>query len=253
MPFELLITYLKLPVFAMVLSRLGAMLMFQPAWSSFAVPMNLRVVFVLATAALVTPFAAFDPAAAPATFSGLALAVGGELLRGFMMGLVLSACWSALEMSGMLIAQESGLAYGQILDPTSGEERSVMASFYSELGLVVYLIIGGHRAIFAACLKTFERVPLMRDLTLDPDAALTMLTLGAEAAVRIAAPAVLAMFLVNMALGLISRTMPQLNITSVGFTMKSLLALMVMAGSLPTAMNIFVGVVESAVGMIEAM
>lgn len=250
MPLELLAAYLKLPTFALVASRVGAMLMFQPAWSNFSVPWNLRVLFVLGSAALATPFARMA-GAVPETVGGLALAMGSELARGFVMGLVLTACWAALEMSGMLIAQESGIAYGQVIDPTSGEERSVLTSFYGALGLVIYLIVGGHRAVFEACLRTFESSPLMGPMKLDAGAVLTTLTVGTEAAVRIATPAVLTMFLVNIALGLISRTMPQLNITSVGFSMKSLLALLVMAVSLPAAMNVFVDVVESAVGILD--
>ncbi len=246
MPIEIIAAYLKLPVFALVAARVGGLLMFQPVLSAVGVPFNLRVLLVLGLAALLTPLVPW-PAGAPDTPLGLALAVGGELLLGGVIGLVSVACFAGLQMGGLLIAQQSGLAFGQVVDPTTEEEESVVGVFYLQLALVLYLIIGGHRALVAACLDTFQTVPLLSKWdTVQPavEVLLRALTLSVQVAFRVAGPALLTLLLVDLALGFISRTMPQLNVLAVGFSIKGLLAFAAMAISLPAAMDAFVNTVE---------
>jgi flagellar biosynthesis protein FliR len=242
MPYELLSIYLKLPVFALVLARLAGMVAWQPVLSAMAVPAHLRALMVLALAALVTPLIA-PPAALPDTAAGLTLALAAEGALGMLMGLVIAVCFVGAQMGGMLIAQESGLAIGQIADPSSSEEETLLSSFYAQFALVIYMVVGGHRALLAACLDTFDCIPLLGNggaMRLGTDLLVNALTVASAAAIRIAAPAVLTLFLVNLALGFIARTVPQLNIVTVGFSVKALIGFVIMAVALPSAMNAYV-------------
>lgn len=242
MPFELFAQYLKLPVFALVAARLGGLLLFQPVLGALAIPIQLRAALVLGLAALVTPVVNL-PADAPDSPLGLALALGIELLIGTLLGLLGIVCFLGLQLGALLVAQESGLAFGQIIDPTSEEQETVLGVLYLQLGVVVYLIVGGHRALIAACLDTFDAIPLLAaraPQTLDLEVGLRAMTLGGPLALRVAAPALLALFLVNLALGFVSRTMPQLNVIAVGFSIKSLVAFVIMAIALPPALDAFI-------------
>lgn len=248
MPFELLAQYLKLPVFALVAARIGGLLMFQPLLGALAIPVSLRAMLVLALAALLTPLVSL-PGAAPATPLGIALAMGCEILLGVLIGLVSTACFIGLQMGGLLVAQESGIAFGQVVDPTSEEQETVMGVFYLQVAAVVFLIVGGHRALISACLDTFESIPLLGDnqaTLLGGELLCKALDLSGQIAFRVAAPTLLVLFLVNLALGFVSRTMPQLNILAVGFSLKSLLAFVVMAAALPTAAEAFISAVQTA-------
>lgn len=246
MPIELLATYLKLPVFALVAARLGGLLMFQPLLGSLAIPLQLRALLILGLAALITPFVSL-PADAPDTPLGVALALGGEILLGGVLGLAGVICFLGLQWGGLLVAMEAGLAFGQVANPTTEEEENVLGVFYLQLAVVVYLIIGGHRALVCACLDTFATIPL---LTNDPAALLGLdllfkaLVISGQVAFQVAGPTLLALFLVNLALGFIGRTMPQLNVLAVGFSLKSLIGFLVMAVSLPTALDAFIGATE---------
>lgn len=242
MPYELLSCYLKLPLFALVLARLAGMIAWQPVLSALAVPSHLRAVMIVALAALVAPLIP-APATLPDTAAGLTLAMTAEAALGMLMGLVIAACFAGAQMGGMLIAQESGLAIGQIADPTSAEEETLLSSFYAQFALVVYLVVGGHRALLAACLDTFDCIPLLGDagaMRLGTDLLVNALTVASAAAIRIAAPALLTLFLVNLALGFIARTVPQLNVVTVGFSIKALIGFVIMAVTLPSAMNAYV-------------
>ena len=255
MPFELLATYLKLPVFLLVASRLGGMIMFQPVVGGYALPANVRVLLVLGLSALVTPFVHL-PAGAPAQPMGIVLAIGAELLLGVLMGLVVGMCFIGLQLGAQLIAQESGLAFGHVVDPTSEDDQTIFSSLYLQLGLVVFLIVGGHRVLVGVAVDTFNTIPLLGDsgifargIGLLFDA----LTLGGEIALRLAAPVLLTLFLVTAAMGFVSRTVPQFNILTVGFSVKGLVVFVLMAISLPAALEAFVTALNSTVGWLAAL
>jgi len=246
MPLELLAQYLKLPVFAMVASRLGGLVLFQPVLSALAVPMNLRALLILGLAAMITPLVSL-PANAPTTPLAIAFAMASEVLLGALIGVLSAICYLGVQLGGQLVAQESGLAFGQVADPTTDDRESVLSVLYVQVAAVVFLIVGGHRAIMAACLDTFETIPLLGNTgvaSFGADALLKALTVSGHVAFRVAGPALLALFLVNVAMGFVSRTMPQLNILAVGFSIKAMIAFLLMAVSLPSAIDALVGSLE---------
>lgn len=246
MPYELLACYLKLPVFLMVAARLAGMVMFQPILAAQGVPVSARVLLVLGLAALVSPLVHLA-LPLPDTVLELVLALGSEVLLGALIGLVVAAALMGVQLGGLLVAQESGLAFGQIADPNYNEELTVLSGFYAQLAAVVYLIVGGHRALLAACLDTFASLPLLGSKELidrGPPMLIDALSVGCIVAIRVAAPALLTLFLVNTALGFLSRTVPQLNIATVGFALKGLIAFVVMAVALPSAVAAFVDGLE---------
>lgn len=248
MSFELVGQYLNLPLFALVASRLGGLIMFQPVLGAMSIPVRVRAMFVLGLAALMVPLVEF-PAAAPDTPLGLLLAMVWELLLGAIIGLVTAVCFLGLQWGGMLLALEAGMAFGRVADPNTHQNETYVSIFYVQLGVVLFLVLGGHRALLTCCLDTFETIPLLgaADFVLPGvDVLLQALALSGHVAFRVAAPALLALFLVNMAMGFIQRTMPQFNIIAIGFSLKSMIAFMIMAVSLPAAAEGFVQSVEHA-------
>lgn len=256
MPAELLATYLKLPVFLLVVGRLAGLLMFQPLLGGLTIPLQVRAMLVVGLAALVTPLVDVD-AATIAQPAAIAVALGAEVLLGMLIGLVVRVVFTGIQMGGMLIAQESGLAYGSVVDPTGmGEDENVLSIFYLQLAAVTYLIVGGHRALVSAALDTFVSVPLLADPSV-VDGGVTLLCdalrSGFDLAVRVAAPAMLTMFLVNVVLGFLARTVPQLNVTVMGFSFKTLLAFLVMAVSLPLALSAFTTTLDEVARWLPAI
>lgn len=255
MPFELIGIYLKLPVFLLAASRLGGMLMFLPVFGGYAVPTNVRVLLVIGLAAVVTPLIGVDTTLAWHPL-GLLIALGRELLLGILMGLIVHMCFLGLQLGGQLIAQESGLAFGQVADPTTDVEQTMISSLYIQLGAVVFLIIGGHRALIAAALESFRRIPLLGDnaaTTSGVELLLDAVGVSGEMAIRVAAPVLLTLFLINVAMGFISRTVPQFNILTIGFSVKGMVGFLLMAVALPTGLAAFTEALEVSVGWIGAL
>ncbi|MEP0847708.1 MAG: flagellar biosynthetic protein FliR [Phycisphaerae bacterium] len=241
MPIELFAIYQKLPVFALVLGRIGAMLLALPIIAGLAVPIRVRALLAVGLALVAAPVVPV-PVERVASLPAVGVALVGELLLGALIGLIVRCCFVGMELGGLLISQESGLAFGAIADPNSGLEQSVISVAYAQIAAVVFLLTGGHRAVVAATLDSFHGVPLAETFALLPagtELALRALELGGGLAVRVAAPVVLTLFLINVALGFISRTVPQLNVTTIGFSVKTLLACLLLAAALPAASEAF--------------
>ena len=255
MPLELIAIYTKVPVFLLVVCRLGGLLLYQPIISGAAVPAKLQILLVLALSALVAPFVNLH-SGTPATPIEIVFAMANELLLGILMGLVLRMCFVGLQLGAQVVAQEAGLAFGRVADPTTGDDESIFASMYVQLGAIIFLIIGGHRVLLAVALDTFDAIPLLGDqgtFVRGVDLIVDALTLGTEIAVRLAAPVLLTLFLVTAAMGFISRTVPQLNILTVGFSVKGLVGFVLMAISLPAAFEAFTAALETTVQWVSGL
>lgn len=250
MPFEAFAIFWQLPVFALITGRIGGMVMFLPMVGGLSIPQNVRALFVLGLAALIAPIVP-PPETMPDTFLGLASAILGELSIGLIMGFAMRGVFLALEFAGSLIATESGLSLGEIADPNNGVEQSVMSMLYVQLGMAIFLAVGAHRAVVAATLDSFQSVPLLAnppDIAAGFDLGLASLQTAGELGVRIAAPTLMTLFLANVALGFMGRTTPHLNIATVGFSIKGLLAFLTIAASLPPALEAYVQTAEDVTG-----
>lgn len=237
MPSELLQLYMRLPVFALVAGRLAGLIFFQPLLASLAVPHRWRALLVLALAALVT-CALPPPTQLPGSIPELILALASEVLLGAAIGLAVALVLVGAQIGGMLVAQESGLNFGQIVDPASGEDLTPLSMFYMQLAILVFLLADGQRALVRGFLNTFATIPLPGDIGRSPaglDLALDALRVGFELSIQIAAPTLVALTLANLTLGFVARTVPQLNVLSVGFALKTVIGLAVMALALGPA------------------
>lgn len=237
MPSELLQLYMRLPVFALVAGRLAGLVFFQPLLASLAVPHRWRALLVLALSALVT-CALPPPTQLPGSIPELILALASEVLLGAAIGLAVALVLVGAQIGGMLVAQESGLNFGQIVDPASGEDLTPLSMFYMQLAILVFLLADGQRALVRGFLNTFATIPLPGDIGRSPaglDLALDALRVSFELSIQIAAPTLVALTLANLTLGFAARTVPQLNVLSVGFALKTVIGLAVMALALGPA------------------
>lgn len=252
MPFELIGLYLKLPIFLLVASRLGGMIMFLPVFGGAVMPAQVRLLFVVGLAALVCPMVTMDAAVSWHPL-GLVLALGREVLLGILMGQIVQMCFLGLQLGGQMIAQETGLAFGEVVDPSTEVEQSLIGSLYVQLGAVVFLIVGGHRALIGAALESFRRIPLLGDMQTAQSGVAVLLdavTVSGEIAIRVAAPVLLTLFLINVAMGFVSRTVPQFNVLTIGFSVKGLVGFLIMAVALPAALSAFTEALDATVGWV---
>jgi flagellar biosynthetic protein FliR len=164
----------------------------------------------------------------------LTVGIGGELCFGIAMGLVMSFTFVAAQWAGEMIGQQMGLNISEVFDPQFGGHGSLVGDMYFMLALVVFLAVGGHHAMLNAVWQSFHHLPL---LSLGVDKPLVDLLVGllqtsTVLAVRLAAPMLVTMLVVDLALGLVGRAMPQFNVMQAGMSVRTILGLIVVIAGL---------------------
>ncbi len=226
--------------------RIGAFVVASP-FIARRVGLPGRVVFVLAMSLFLA--APVDRALDVAALVEMAVAnvVVGVLL-GFLTGLALNA----FAVAGSLIDVSSGLAIGAVFDPLTGAQSSAFERLFDRTAVVIFFLVGGDRVLVAGLDASTRAVPLGRSV--DVASALSgvmveQLVLLFLAGLEIAAPALAALFLAELVLGLSSRLLPQANVFLVGLPAKYLLAMAMGAAVLiafPTTVRWLVEQVETA-------
>jgi len=143
------------------------------------------------------------------------------------MGLAFSILMVGADLGGLMIGRQAGIALGQVFNPSQDTEATITGQLYTIVVTLIFLGVGGHRATVAALLDTYRTIPL---LSYEADASIidlliTALTSAFALGIRIAGPVLIALFLAGVALAVLSRTMPQINILTVGFTIRVMITL----------------------------
>lgn len=230
MPWPLIDILLTLPVFALVMFRLSGLMLTAPLYNSSVIPTRVRVALTFTLAAMIFPLVRHQ-APQDLGFSVLLTAGVGEILIGVTVGLALNIMLTGAEVAGRLVGQQAGVGLANVFDPTRNARVSVISQVYMMGMMLLFLLAGGHRAAIAAILDTYEVVPLL-SFRLDQSFVVLLSEMLASAfilGIRLAGPVLIALFLMGTALGFLSRTMPQLNILSVGFTLRALVGMGVAA------------------------
>src|SRR5437868_9132412 len=223
--------YRVAPAFALVFFRVAGMFVFAPLLGSGKIPkrvkMLLALVLTLGVAAGIR-LPAQDQM--PQTIWQFALGIGGELMFGLAMGMILSMVFIAVQWAGEMIGQQMGLNMSEVLDPQFGQQGSLIGDFYYWLCLVVFLTVRGHEAMLNGMRASFDRLPLM-SVSLDRplfDLLVGLFTSATMLAIQLAAPMLVTMLVVDLALGCISKTIPQLNVMTAGMSLRSVVGMVVL-------------------------
>ncbi len=228
-------------VFVLILTRISGLVMSAPVLGLKTAPMQIRAFLAVSLAVMVTPFYWQATATMPASVIGLAGMLVQEMLLGLSLGLSILVLFSGLQVTGQIMGQLSGMSLAESYDPSQDASVPIFTEVIDKVTLAVFVIIGGHRELMQVLLDTFRWMPpgkaVMGPTLLD---ALTEITCTSLAmGVRAAAPALIALLLANLVLGLISRTLPQLNVMAVGFGLNIMIVLIVAAASLGAVVWLF--------------
>lgn len=235
---------LTVPTFALVLFRVAGMMLFAPLFGSARIPRRVKALLVIILAVGLMP-AVTRPPVMPETSWQLAVGIGGELVFGLTLGMVLSFTFIAAQWAGEMIGQQMGLNLSEVFDPQFGAAGSIVGEFYFMLTLVIFLAIGGHHAMIEGVRASFDALPL---LSVGMSASLLgtlvgLLQSALALAIQLAGPTFVTMLVVDVAMGFISKTMPQLNVMSAGLSLKSMIGM----GVLLVGMTLTSGVIEDRV------
>lgn len=205
--------------------RVGGMLAVAPAFSARSVPVRVRTGLLLLLTLLLSPAAVRAVQAAAAGGAPAALtpaACAAESLAGFAVGFGAALLVGAAETAGELMSTTVGLSGASLLDPLNGAASTVLAQFAQLFAVTVLLSVGGHLVMLDALAASVRAVPLGGALDLPAGLAALVAAGGALFAlgIKFAAPVVAAAMIGNVALAVLTRVAPALNVFTVAFPLQ---------------------------------
>ena len=234
------------PAFVLAFFRLLGLMLASPLFGSANIPKRVKILFAaVATMGMMSALPPPGPNGVqfPPTMPELVLAIGGEMVFGLAMGMIVSFTFYAVQWAGELIGQQIGFNMGETLDPAYGGGGTLISDLYFMLALVVFFAASGHRILLMAVYESFSTQKLLT-LTFGQglfEMFLNLFTASTILAMRLAAPTFFAMLVVDLAMGCISRAMPQFNIMSAGVSLRGMLGILIVIVGLGLACEAMAG------------
>ena len=204
--------------FAYPLVRILAFIAAAPLWSTAGIPRRTRLILGLCITIALVPALPPMPTVAPGSLPGLWI-LAQQLLIGIGMGFAARIVFSAVDMAGEFIGAQMGLGFATAYDPLSSSQTPVISEFIGLLGLLLFLSLNGHLIYIATLAQSFHAIPVSA-VPLAAGSWLNLAELGSKifsAGLLIALPVVVALMITNIALAVLTRAAPQLNIFALGF------------------------------------
>ncbi len=220
-----------LAALTLVLVRVSGMVAFAPFFSSTALPLRTKAVFVGVVAYLLAPLVAALPSAQVSiSFSALL----GELAVGLVYGLTLTLLTEMMLFAGQVAGMQFSFSAVNLIDPTSSIQTPLLGDLFQLMGTLVVITAGLDRILLASVVRSFRAVPL-GSYALAPTTAMAVVRAAGGiflAALELAAPVLAATMLVEVAISLLGKLSPQLPVMSLTVPIKTLTGFVLLMGSL---------------------
>lgn len=230
----------------LIFVRVSSMMMTAPYFSSATFPVQVKIFFALITSILLYPVIPADnvmiPLDAGSVFLGTTIII--EVLVGVAMGLIGQLVFAGLEMAGRLISLQIVLGFASVVDTMTQEQSTAVSNLFSMIAVLVFLSIDGDKVYIMALAKSFEVIPLSQaevhligPYMLDTAVYLFMI------AVQISSPFIVVIFIIDLALAIFARIMPQANLMFIALPIKltvGFFLLLFVAPYLPVAFEIMI-------------
>jgi flagellar biosynthetic protein FliR len=226
--------------------RVSGFVLTAPAASETVVPGRVKIVLTLALAFLLAPLVQVPAGLSIFSAAGMLAAVL-ELLIGVSIGMVVQLAFEALIFAGQSISLTMGLGFATLVDPQRGAQVPVLGQMFMIFGTLIYLSINGHLMLLGALAESFHTLPIGAHV--GQDFLMSVVLWGArvfDTGLLIALPAVIALVIVNLALGVVTRAAPQLNLFGIGFTITLLSGFFVLLSGLDGIMSGISALINSA-------
>jgi flagellar biosynthesis protein FliR len=228
----------------LLLMRPGALLLASPVFGGLYAPAQVKIGLTFFLALAMLPTTAVPVAASVAGLTGL---VARELAIGLSLAFAIRVLMAAAEFGGNLASFQMGLSYSAIIDPSSGVRNNVLAMLYANVALVTFLLTNAHHAFLRALRDSYVSLPMGGGQigASIPGAVTTLLGLVFSFGVRLAAPLVIVLLVAELALALVSRSAPALNLMVVSGPVRLLLGLLLLGVVAPAAVGILSGMSDT--------
>jgi len=220
--------------FILVLIRVSGIIATAPIFGSSVTPPQIKIVLSLMLALILYPFVP-SITVFPDRPDHYVFLIASELLIGVVLGMIGRFLFSAVEFAGTVIGFQMGLGMANVFDPQSQEQVSLVGRFESTTATLIFLAMDGHLIVIQALVRSFSVIPpggakisqpLVEKLT---DLSASIFVIG----LQIGAPLIVALFLANAIIGLLARSVPQIQVFVVGFPLTLMLGFLFLFFGMP--------------------
>lgn len=226
----------QIAAFLLVLARTSGIFLMSPFFGSMNIPIHLRAATAIVITVLLFPVIVKDFVVdAPANVFMFAGTVAKELFVGWLIGFIAYVAFAAIQMAGKIMDMQIGFAVANVMDPTSGQQAPLTGSFMYNLSVIYFLVVNGHHMILTALADSFRALPFdaatwnpaMADFILDVTNGVLLVGM------KIAMPVTFVILINNVGMGILARTMPQMNIFVVGIPLHLITGMFMLAMLMP--------------------
>jgi len=217
--------------------RIAAMITAMPVFSSNFIPVRVRLMIAIGITIVVAPVIPEVPhidALSPRGF----YVILQQMIIGITMGFIFHLVFSVFIIAGQIVAMQMGLGFAMMVDPVNGSQAPVLGMFYMVLVTLFFLLLDGHLILISVMADSFYSLPIgMEGLVRENFN--QMVEWGSHmfsGAVLVALPAIIALLLINVSLGVMGRAAPQLNIFAIGFAITIIAGFYVIMVTLPAVL-----------------
>ena len=200
------------------LTRILGLVAVAPVFGNTAVPILIKTTLGVLLAAIIGPTLPPVPVVDPTSWAGI-LIVAQELLIGVAMGFAMRLVFAAVEFAGEVASSTMGFSFATFFDPSSAGRSSAISQFLALVATMAFLAMNAHLVLIEALAESFFTLPISAT-PMSLSAPLEMVRWGSRvfsAGLQIAMPIVAAMLITNIALAILTRAAPQLNLFGIGF------------------------------------
>lgn len=204
--------------YAFPLARILGLIATAPLWSTAGIPRRTRLILGLGITIAIAPVLPPMPDVQPASLAGLWI-LGQQVLIGIAMGFAARIVFAAIDLAGTYIGFQMGLGFATFYDPMEGGQTAVLAEFIGLIALLLFMAFDGHLLYISTLAQSFHAIPVGPE-ALSPNSWRNLAELGGKifsAGLLLALPVLVALMITNVALGVLTKAAPQLNLFALGF------------------------------------
>ena len=231
---------------ALLLVRPGMVVMLAPGLGGKQIPAMVKIALTVMIALALAPSVTLP---ADVQRSGLVLVILKEAAVGLSLAFAIQALIAGVELAGHLASYQIGFSYAATVDPVSGVRNTLLVSLYSMLAVLAFLGVNGHHALLRALAESYAAVPIGA-IQVSPTlvtAVRDLLAMVFVVGVRLAAPVLIVLLIVELVIGLISRAAPSLSFMVIGYPVRIVIGLVLVGALIGTVPGVTISMLEKAV------
>lgn len=223
-----------LAAFMFPLARILALIASSPVLGNRQVPIRVKVGFAMLITFLIAPTLNIPSDIEASSSSGLFILMQ-QIMVGLAMGFAMRLIFTAIEMAGDIMGMQMGLGFASFYDPVNADNTQVIAQFLGIVAALAFLSMNGHLYMLGTLAESFQAFPISTQVP-SASAMHTLALWGGSIfshALHLSLPLIGALLITNLALGILTRSAPQLNIFAIGFPITLVVGFVTLMLTLP--------------------